>query len=146
MRIFNRRARQKSLAADPRRKRHSPPQNIQFHWTLHDSSIFDVIADHFFITANHANASDTKKFCNLQLIEFTQKSSKKYDLGIDIRVGNVLSSIMNMEVNQMQAYCVKCRAKREMKDARAITMKNGKPATQGLCPTCGTKMFRIGKG
>jgi Zn finger protein HypA/HybF involved in hydrogenase expression len=46
----------------------------------------------------------------------------------------------------MQAYCVKCRAKQEMKDAKAITMKNGKPATQGVCPTCGTKMFRIGKG
>jgi len=46
----------------------------------------------------------------------------------------------------MQAYCVKCRAKREMKDAKPITMKNGKPATQGICPTCGTKMFRIGKG
>ncbi len=45
----------------------------------------------------------------------------------------------------MQAYCVKCRAKKEMKDARSITMKNGKPATQGVCPTCGTKMFRIGK-
>jgi len=45
----------------------------------------------------------------------------------------------------MQAYCVKCRAKREMKDAKAITMKNGKPATQGVCPVCGTKMFRIGK-
>jgi len=45
----------------------------------------------------------------------------------------------------MQAYCVKCRAKREMRDARAITMKNGRPATQGVCPTCGTKMFRIGK-
>jgi len=44
----------------------------------------------------------------------------------------------------MQAYCVKCRAKREMKDAKAITMKNGKPATQGVCPVCGTKMFRIG--
>ena len=41
--------------------------------------------------------------------------------------------------------CVKCRTKREMKDARAITMKNGKPATQGACPVCGTKMFRIGK-
>jgi len=38
-----------------------------------------------------------------------------------------------------------CRAKREMKDAKAIIMKNGKPATQGVCPTCGTKMFRIGK-
>ena len=45
----------------------------------------------------------------------------------------------------MQAYCVKCRTKREMKDAKSITMKNGKPATQGICPTCGTKMFRIGK-
>ena len=45
----------------------------------------------------------------------------------------------------MEGYCVKCRAKKEMRDARAITMKNGKPATQGACPTCGTKMFRIGK-
>jgi Zn finger protein HypA/HybF involved in hydrogenase expression len=45
----------------------------------------------------------------------------------------------------MQAYCVKCRSKQEMKDAKAITMKNGKPATQGVCPKCGTKMFRIGK-
>ena len=46
----------------------------------------------------------------------------------------------------MQAYCVKCRAKREMKDTKSIIMKNGKPATQGVCPVCGTKMFRIGKG
>ena len=45
----------------------------------------------------------------------------------------------------MQAYCVKCKAKKEMKNAKAITMKNKKPATQGVCPTCGTKMFRIGK-
>lgn len=45
----------------------------------------------------------------------------------------------------MQAYCVKCRTKREIKDAEAITMKNGKPATQGKCPVCSTKMFRIGK-
>ena len=47
--------------------------------------------------------------------------------------------------NYMEGYCVKCRAKREIKDANAITMKNGKPATQGVCPVCGTKMFRIGK-
>ena len=53
--------------------------------------------------------------------------------------------IFRKEVASMQAYCVKCRAKREMKDAKSITMKNGKPATQGVCPVCGTKMFRIGK-
>jgi len=50
------------------------------------------------------------------------------------------------EVAPMDAYCVKCRSKKEMKDAKSITMKNGKPATQGTCPSCGTKMFRIGKG
>jgi hypothetical protein len=48
-------------------------------------------------------------------------------------------------VNYVEAYCVKCKAKREMKDAKQITMKNGKPATQGTCPVCGTKMFKIGK-
>ncbi len=45
----------------------------------------------------------------------------------------------------MQAYCMKCRAKREMKNTRSIIMKNRRPATQGVCPVCGTKMFRIGK-
>ena len=45
----------------------------------------------------------------------------------------------------MQAYCVKCRAKREMKDAKSVIMKNGRPATSGRCPVCATKMFRIGK-
>ena len=45
----------------------------------------------------------------------------------------------------MEAYCVKCRAKKVVKNAKAVTMKNGKPATQGVCPTCSTKMFRIGK-
>lgn len=44
----------------------------------------------------------------------------------------------------MQAYCVKCRTKREMKNAKKITMKNGRPATQGVCPVCASKMFRIG--
>jgi len=45
----------------------------------------------------------------------------------------------------MQGYCVKCRRKREIKNAKSIKMKNGRPATQGVCPVCGTKMFRIGK-
>lgn len=45
----------------------------------------------------------------------------------------------------MQAYCLKCRTQREVKDARQIVMKNGKPATEGTCPVCGAKMFRIGK-
>ncbi|MGD0352356.1 MAG: DUF5679 domain-containing protein [Dehalococcoidia bacterium] len=46
----------------------------------------------------------------------------------------------------MQAYCMKCKTKREMSNPKAIKMKNSRPATQGTCPKCGTKMFRIGKG
>ena len=46
----------------------------------------------------------------------------------------------------MDAYCMKCRAKREIRNPANVTLKNGRPATQGTCPTCGTKMFRIGKG
>jgi len=45
----------------------------------------------------------------------------------------------------MEAYCVKCKAKREVKDPKAVTMKNGKPATSGTCSVCGTKVFKIGK-
>jgi len=41
-------------------------------------------------------------------------------------------------------YCVKCRAKRDVANPTKVTMKNGKPASKGKCPVCGTSMFRIG--
>ncbi len=68
-------------------------------------------------------------------------------MALDIERVNGLLFIANSfkEGGNMQAYCVKCRAKKEMSNAKSITMKNGKPATQGVCPSCGTKMFRIGK-
>jgi len=44
----------------------------------------------------------------------------------------------------MQGYCVRCRAQREIKNGKAIIMKNGRPATKGVCLECGTSMFRIG--
>ena len=45
----------------------------------------------------------------------------------------------------MEAYCVKCRTKREVGNPTQVTLKNGSAATQGTCPVCGTKIFRIGK-
>jgi hypothetical protein len=44
----------------------------------------------------------------------------------------------------MEAYCVKCRTKREMNNVQQVTLKNGRPASQGVCANCGTKIFRIG--
>jgi Zn finger protein HypA/HybF involved in hydrogenase expression len=43
----------------------------------------------------------------------------------------------------VEAYCVKCKAKREMVNAKETKMKNGNKAMKGECPKCGTKMFRI---
>jgi Zn finger protein HypA/HybF involved in hydrogenase expression len=45
-----------------------------------------------------------------------------------------------------QAYCVKCKSKRDMKDEKQVTMKNGRQAISGICTVCGTKMFKIGGG
>ena len=44
----------------------------------------------------------------------------------------------------MTAYCLKCREKREITNAEAVTLKNGRPAMRGDCPVCATKVFRIG--
>ncbi len=43
------------------------------------------------------------------------------------------------------AYCMKCRKKVEINNPRRVTLKNRRPATQGVCPKCGTKVFRIEK-
>lgn len=45
----------------------------------------------------------------------------------------------------MEAYCVKCKTKREMNDPVPVFTKSGTPATQGTCAFCGTKLYRMGK-
>lgn len=45
-----------------------------------------------------------------------------------------------------QAYCVKCRAKRNIEGAKEVTFKargGARKALSGKCAKCGTKVFRI---
>lgn len=45
-----------------------------------------------------------------------------------------------------EAYCMKCKKKAEIKDAKEIILKSKKgnrKALQGKCPECGTTMTRI---
>lgn len=49
-----------------------------------------------------------------------------------------------MTDNSIIAYCVKCKAKREMENPQPVFTGKGTPATQGVCQVCGTKMFRMG--
>lgn len=42
-----------------------------------------------------------------------------------------------------EGYCVKCKAKKEIANGLEETMKNGRKAIKGRCPTCGVVMFKI---
>lgn len=45
----------------------------------------------------------------------------------------------------LEAYCVKCKTKREMQNPQAEFTSSGTPGTRGTCPVCGTTMFRMGR-
>jgi len=54
-------------------------------------------------------------------------------------------SYLNLKRGELmeKGYCVKCKAKREMKDTKEVTMKNGRRAMKGKCANCGTGMYKI---
>jgi hypothetical protein len=41
-------------------------------------------------------------------------------------------------------YCMKCTVQREITNVKQITLKNGRPALEGVCLVCKTNMFKIG--
>ena len=61
-----------------------------------------------------------------------------------VEAGNEAGKFTDFRRTKMEGYCMKCKEKREIKDVKPVTMKNGKPANEGTCPVCGTKIFKIG--
>ncbi|MBN1953501.1 MAG: type I DNA topoisomerase [Anaerolineae bacterium] len=49
-----------------------------------------------------------------------------------------------MNDDRLTAYCVRCREKREIQEPAAVFVGQGRPATRGTCPVCGTQLFRMG--
>ncbi len=45
----------------------------------------------------------------------------------------------------MEAYCMKCKTKREMNDPKPVFNSIGAAVTRGQCPVCGTALFRTGR-
>jgi len=45
----------------------------------------------------------------------------------------------------LEAYCVKCKTKREINAPQAVFTVSGTPATRGSCPVCGTTIVRMGR-
>ncbi len=44
---------------------------------------------------------------------------------------------------EILAYCVKEKTKKPMKDAKEVTLSNGKHALKGVCASCGTTMTKF---
>ena len=45
----------------------------------------------------------------------------------------------------MEAYCVKCKEKREIQKPQAGFNSRSTPVTTGICKVCGTKLYRMGR-
>lgn len=45
----------------------------------------------------------------------------------------------------MKAFCLKCRREVDIKYPQYTETRNGKPATGGVCPCCGIRVFKIGR-
>lgn len=74
----------------------------------------------------------------LSLVDQTENKDEyftSYDIGSE---GAAKESI--------EAYCVKCKEKREIENPQEIVLSNNKHAISGSCSTCSTKLFKFGGG
>jgi hypothetical protein len=44
---------------------------------------------------------------------------------------------------EFEGYCVKCRTKRQVKDAKVEKTAKGRSIAKGKCPVCGTTVTRF---
>ena len=79
-----------------------------------------------------------------EIIQTLQKQNKKLD-DIEKKLGQPSTEISIETSPSIEAYCVKCKTKRKVKNPEETIMKNGRPAVKGTCSTCNCKVFRIGK-
>jgi hypothetical protein len=47
-------------------------------------------------------------------------------------------------LDETQAYCVKCKTTVTMENPEAVWTSRGAPGTRGICPECGSTVFRMG--
>ncbi len=45
-----------------------------------------------------------------------------------------------------EGFCVRCRKKVTIQNAAVVTLKNGRKAVKGTCPSCGGVVYRFIKG
>jgi len=78
-----------------------------------------------------------------EIIQTLQNQNKKLD-NIEKKLQNP-STKKSTTSDSLEAYCVKCKTKRKIKNPIATVMKNGRDAVKGSCSICDCNVFRIGK-
>lgn len=81
----------------------------------------------------------------LYFILTSQKDIQIFSIWVNILDLFLYNTRLCRKLIMVQAYCVKCRAKRDVKDPVETTFKNGRPAIKGTCSLCGTKVNLIMK-
>jgi len=78
-----------------------------------------------------------------EIIQTLQKQNKKLD---DIEKKLLTTNVKKTTESEiLEAYCVKCKTKRPIKNPQETVMKNGRNALKGFCSVCNCKVFRIVK-
>ncbi len=55
-------------------------------------------------------------------------------------VTGIIGKLTHTKAELVEGYCLKCKSRRGIKNATRVTMKNGRPRTQGFCVVCNTRM------
>ena len=72
------------------------------------------------------------------------RSASSRRASISAKLARLLAS--TGEASPSMAYCIKDRRQVEIGGAHAVVLANGRPAIAGLCPSCGSKVMRLGAG
>ena len=79
-----------------------------------------------------------------KILHTLQKQNKKLDK-IEKKISETNYEPLSSDKISTNAYCVKCKTKREIINIEKILMKNGRPALKGDCSVCSCKVFRFVK-
>jgi len=122
-----------------RRRRRQEPQVIDL--TRPQPEVIDLRND----TANSLNRVLGNLEGNIQRTIPMRRSRSNVNTEANKENIQTPTTGSGLQKNEMEAYCVKCKRKEPMIDAKEITTKNGRKAMSGKCAICGTKMMKFVK-
>jgi pimeloyl-ACP methyl ester carboxylesterase len=97
-------------------------------------------------TSGNAAVSDYRPVVAEPVAEEAPPEAHAQDLEVEAEEAQgTTTGIEQASSSQVEAYCNKCKTRRPIRNAREVTMKNGRAAVRGECAVCGTQIFRMGR-